>query len=176
MKLPRRRFLHLAGAAAVVPAVSRVARAQSYPTRPIDLEAAVLACAAGDESGLRDIYEREAARLLAVAYRIVGRRDLAEDVIQDAFVQIWQHARTFDPGRGSAQGWIHSVVRSCASRLQRARLLGYTIDDQILLAIFDVFDSNSTPRLPEGCDLRRQLAKLDPEKRASVIRAYVDVV
>ena len=35
MKLPRRKFLHLAAGAAVLPAVSRIARAQSYPTRPV---------------------------------------------------------------------------------------------------------------------------------------------
>ena len=35
MKLPRRRFLHLAAVAAALPAVSRVARAQAYPTRPV---------------------------------------------------------------------------------------------------------------------------------------------
>jgi tripartite-type tricarboxylate transporter receptor subunit TctC len=37
MKLPRRRFLHLAASAAAVPAVSRVARAQTYPSRPVRL-------------------------------------------------------------------------------------------------------------------------------------------
>jgi tripartite-type tricarboxylate transporter receptor subunit TctC len=35
MKLPRRRFLHLAAGAAALPAVSRIARAQAYPTRPV---------------------------------------------------------------------------------------------------------------------------------------------
>jgi tripartite-type tricarboxylate transporter receptor subunit TctC len=37
MKLPRRQFLHLAAGAAALPAVSRIARAQTYPTRPITL-------------------------------------------------------------------------------------------------------------------------------------------
>ena len=37
MKLPRRRFLHLAAGAAAMPAVSRIARAQAYPTRPITI-------------------------------------------------------------------------------------------------------------------------------------------
>jgi hypothetical protein len=35
MKLPRRKFLHLAAGVAALPALSRVARAQSYPTRPV---------------------------------------------------------------------------------------------------------------------------------------------
>jgi RNA polymerase sigma-70 factor (ECF subfamily) len=141
-----------------------------------DLEAALLACAAGDEAGLRDIFEREAPRLLTVAWRIVGRRDLAEDVVQDAFLEIWEYARSFDPDRGSARGWIHSVVRNRARRLRRARLRLDAIDDQVLLAVFGILDSteDSTPRLPEECALRHHLAKLDPKKRASLILAYVD--
>jgi RNA polymerase sigma-70 factor (ECF subfamily) len=137
-----------------------------------DLEAALVACAAGDQAGLREIYEREAARLLAVAYRIVGQRELAEDVIQDSFVQIWQQARSFDRQRGSARGWIYSVVRNRARKLRRARVHSHLSDDQRLLAIFDIF--NSTPRLPEECALRRHMAELDPKKRAGLILAYVD--
>ena len=44
MKLPRRQFLHLAAGAAALPAVSRVARAQAYPTRPVRI---IVAFAAG---------------------------------------------------------------------------------------------------------------------------------
>ena len=140
-----------------------------------DLELALLACASGDKAGLRDIYEREAPRLLVVAGRIVGQRD-AEDVVQDAFLQIWQQARSFDPDRGSARGWIHTVVRNRARRLRRTGLRHYAIDDQVLLAIYDVLDStqDSKPHLSEESALRRYLAKLDPKKRASLILAYVD--
>ena len=133
----------------------------------------MLASAAGDETGLKTIYEREARWLLGVAYRITGRRDLAEDVIQDAFLQIWQHARSFDPNRGSARGWIYSVVRNRALKLRRARLRHRTVDDRVLLAIFDG-GVDSTSRLPEACALRRSMAKLDPNMRASLILAYVD--
>jgi tripartite-type tricarboxylate transporter receptor subunit TctC len=43
MKFPRRQFLHLAAGAAVLPAVSRIARAQAYPTRPVRIIAAFAA-------------------------------------------------------------------------------------------------------------------------------------
>src|SRR5882724_6100876 len=48
MKLPRRKFLHLAAGAAALPAVSRIARAQAYPTRPVRIVVSFTAGGAGD--------------------------------------------------------------------------------------------------------------------------------
>jgi RNA polymerase sigma-70 factor (ECF subfamily) len=103
----------------------------------------------------------------------VGERDLADDVIQDAFLQIWQEAHTFDPNRGSARGWIYTVVRHRALKLRRARLRQGAMDDRVLLAIFDG-GMNATSRLLEKSALRRYVAGLDPKRRASLILAYVD--
>ena len=50
MKLPRRRFLHLAAGAAALPAVSRIARAQAYPTRPVRMIVVTVPPAAGPTS------------------------------------------------------------------------------------------------------------------------------
>jgi RNA polymerase sigma-70 factor (ECF subfamily) len=141
-----------------------------------DLNGALLACATGDQAGLRAIYEREAPRLLGLAYRIVGHRDLAEEVVQDAFLQIWKHAHSFDPDRGSARGWIYSIVRNRAKKSRRAQLRYSAIDDQALLTIFGILGptNDSTPHLSEECLLRGHLEKLDPRKRASLILAYVE--
>jgi RNA polymerase sigma-70 factor (ECF subfamily) len=119
------------------------------------------------------IFEREAPWLLGAAYRIVGERDLADDVIQDAFLQIWQEARSFDPNRGSARGWIYSVVRNRALKLRRARLRHRAMDDRALLALFNG-GTNATSRLLEKSALRRHLAGLDAKRRASLILAFVD--
>ena len=51
MKLPRRTFLHLAAGAAALPAVSRVARAQAYPTRPVTMIVPLGAGSSGDAVG-----------------------------------------------------------------------------------------------------------------------------
>jgi RNA polymerase sigma-70 factor (ECF subfamily) len=142
-----------------------------------DLDAAVQACAAGDETALKEIYEREGPRLLGVAVRIVGQRDLAEDVVQDAFIQIWEGSHGFDPNRGSARGWIYSVVRNRARKLRRARGRLVMLEDHVLLAIFDdgaVRGDMNSRSLPEECALQHHLARLDPKKRASLLLAYVD--
>ena len=73
---------------------------------PDDLDKALAACAKGDRSALRRIFDQEAGRLVAVAQRIVGRRELAEEVVQEAFIRIWTHAYQYSADRGSARGWI----------------------------------------------------------------------
>ena len=78
----------------------------AVPASPFDYESAVEACARGERTALRALYEREAGWLLGVALRIVRNRDSARDVLQDAFVQIWQRAATYQRTLGSARGWI----------------------------------------------------------------------
>ena len=72
----------------------------------------MLACARGERFALRALYEREARWLLGVALRIVRDRERAEDVLHDAFLQIWQHAADL-PARSSARRAAGSTP-SCA--------------------------------------------------------------
>ena len=62
-------------------------------------------------------------RLFGIAYRMLGVRADAEDVLQDAFLQVWQRAATFDAALGSGRGWIYTVVRHQALRAVRGGLL-----------------------------------------------------
>ena len=71
-----------------------------------DYEGALAACARGERAALRRVYEQEAARLLGVALRIVRRRDLSDEVLHDAFLQIRQRSSTYSPSKGSGRGWI----------------------------------------------------------------------
>ncbi len=84
-----------------------------------ELAADLSAVAKGDRQALKRIFDAEAGRLIAIAERIVRRRDLAEDVVQDAFVTIWQKAHQYSTDRGSARGWIHAIVRNRALNILR---------------------------------------------------------
>ena len=97
------------------------------PTQPpahepdgAELEALLARCAAGDRAALEILYTRVAPLLLAVLVRMLRRRDLAEDALQDVFVSVWQRARQFDPIRGRALAWLVSMARYRAIDLQRA--------------------------------------------------------
>ena len=85
-----------------------------------ELEALLSRCAAGDRAALETLYARVAPILLAVLMRILRRRDVAEDALQDVFVSVWQRAHQFDPIRGRALAWLVSMARYRAIDLQRA--------------------------------------------------------
>ena len=142
-----------------------------------DLEMALAACAAGDRQGLRRIFDHEAGRLVAVAQRIVRRRELAEEVVQEAFIRIWTHAHQYSPDRGSARGWIYAIVRNRALNLlrdgKREDLVGEdrleTLQDgeqlDQIMASFHKLDRNSR--------LHECLGSLDEIKRRGILMAYV---
>ena len=70
--------------------------------------------AMGNERSFARLYELTGGRLLAIARSIVGRTDVAEDVLQDSFLRVWRWAHRFDPAKGSAYGWLVRVVRNRA--------------------------------------------------------------
>lgn len=84
------------------------------PTSADALEALLRRCAGGDRTALREIYDREAPRLVGVACGIVRDRAVAEGIVHDALMKIWTRAATFDPARGDARTWIVAIARNQA--------------------------------------------------------------
>jgi RNA polymerase sigma-70 factor (ECF subfamily) len=81
----------------------------------------VARAARGDDRAIGQLYDRYGAVLYAVAYRIVGQRADAEEVVLEAFAQAWRDAARFDAERGSVAGWLTMIARSRALDLVRAR-------------------------------------------------------
>jgi RNA polymerase sigma-70 factor, ECF subfamily len=77
--------------------------------------------AGGDERAMAELYDRYGQVLFAVAYRIVGQRADAEEVVLDTFAQAWREASRFEAARGSVAGWLTTIGRSRALDLVRAR-------------------------------------------------------
>jgi RNA polymerase sigma-70 factor, ECF subfamily len=78
--------------------------------------------AGGDERAIATLYDRYGVVLYAVAYRIVGQRADAEEVVIEAFAQAWREAPRFESERGSVAGWLTMIARSRALDTVRARL------------------------------------------------------
>jgi RNA polymerase sigma-70 factor (ECF subfamily) len=76
----------------------------------------------GDAGGLEELYDRYGDLLYALVVRIVGRAAEAEDVLQEAWLQVWKSAARYDAGRGSVAAWLVTLARSRA--IDRLRSLG----------------------------------------------------
>jgi len=140
-----------------------------------DYEAALAACAEGSRAALRALYEREARWLLGVAMRIVRNRALAEEVLQEAFLQIWRGAHTFDRSRGSGRGWIYTVVRHRA--LQEVRRAAPTISAEAPDVESFAGEDPAAGESLRGIDaetLEHCLEQLEPERRECIVQAFVE--
>jgi RNA polymerase sigma-70 factor (ECF subfamily) len=79
---------------------------------------------AGDADAFATLYDRHSRSAFSLAYRMMGDRQAAEDLAQDAFIKVWRNAASYRAERGSVRTWILSIVhnrgidqlRSTASR------------------------------------------------------------
>lgn len=85
-----------------------------------------------DERALAALYDATFARVFGLVQRIVRRVALAEEVVEDAYFQVWRQAVRFDPARGTALTWLLAMARSRAiDALRReARFAHDTLDDE----------------------------------------------
>lgn len=153
----------------------------SMDTKEFDYGAALSACANGDKQALHGIYSRESRRMLGVALRIVRQRQLAEDVIHDAFISIWTKAGTFDNARGTPLSWMYSIVRHQALNVVRDGQREVTVEDEAIDAAESVSPWNDATRIADSFELRADLSRLhacltqlDAAKRNSILFAYID--
>src|SRR5258708_23113473 len=79
------------------------------------------ALAARDLSALAALYDRYGRLAYALAYRILGEGEAAEDVVQDAFISAWRGAATYRPERGNPRRWLLSIVHHRAVDVLRPK-------------------------------------------------------
>ena len=79
--------------------------------RPDDV-ALVRSVAGGSYDALADLYDRHGAAIFAVASRLTSDRGIAEEVVQDTFLALWDRATSFDPATGSLSAWLHTIARN----------------------------------------------------------------
>ncbi len=77
-----------------------------------DDSALVREVAAGSHDALADLYDRHGAAVFAVASRLTSDRGVAEEVVQDTFLALWDRADTYDPAAGSLAAWLHTIARN----------------------------------------------------------------
>jgi RNA polymerase sigma-70 factor (ECF subfamily) len=76
-----------------------------------------------DSKAFALIYDRHCEAAFGLAYRMVGTRGLAEDVVQEAFLALWRGAGRYDAARGSVRSWILGIVHNRAIDALRRTLV-----------------------------------------------------
>ena len=82
----------------------------------------VHAVAAGSQAALAALYDSHASAVYAAASRLTTDRQIAEEVVQETFLAVWNRAELFDPGTGSLAAWLHTIARN--RTVDRLRALG----------------------------------------------------
>lgn len=136
----------------------------------------------GSAEAFERLYRLCAPLMLGVAQRVVGRRELAEEVLHDAFTTIWRKADTFDPFATQPVAWMVAIVRNRAIDVQSshdvARVDSYhDAADDPDGALDRLFDWSEPPG--EAEDRRRAtswlrdcLSRLQAVERQALVLAY----
>lgn len=149
-------------------------------TEPSSAERAELLlarCAQRDERALRELYKLVSGQLFAVLLRVLKRRALAEEALQDVMVRIWQRADQYVAYRGRAMAWMTAIARYRAIDLLRKQHATSSLDDAPAealadLAATDFSDTTTSQRLRKS--LNNCFERLSAEQRRCLTLAYVD--
>lgn len=130
--------------------------------------------AAKDRVAFAELYAATSSKLLGVILRILSRRSISEEVLQEVYVKVWERAADYNPAKGSPVGWLATIARNRALDEVR-RKTPQSIEDtpEALDVMSDTLDQLS--RMEQGEDLQRLMAcldKLEGNRREIVVLAY----
>jgi RNA polymerase sigma-70 factor (ECF subfamily) len=130
--------------------------------------------AARDAAAFAALYKQTSAKLYGVVARILNRSDIAADVLQEAYVRVWEKAGEFDPVKGSAVAWMATIARNRAlDEARRVRPASLEDQPESFERAADEVDPLAKRERSEGlARLIDCLQGLDEEKRAIVLLAY----
>jgi RNA polymerase sigma-70 factor, ECF subfamily len=77
----------------------------------------------GDNAAFEVVYDRHSTAAYSLAYRMVGSRNSAEDVVQEAFLSLWRSGARYDRARGSVRTWVLGIVHNRAIDALRRSLV-----------------------------------------------------
>lgn len=134
--------------------------------------------AAGDDRSLAELYRRYSGVLLATAMRVLNNPKDAEEVVQEAFVQIWEKASVFDARRGKPLTWAMTLTRNKAidhlRRVQRRRRLHEDVSEEAQIWERMVeHDSSDEAAAHETKEIvRSAVIELSPDQRRAIEMAF----
>jgi RNA polymerase sigma-70 factor (ECF subfamily) len=130
--------------------------------------------ALGDRAAFADLYRATASKLFAVSLRIVRERPLAEEALQDSFVNIWNHASDYAQARSAPTTWMTAIVRNRSLDIVRRSREEPDVDEALTANLVDesAAPAREVEQRAEAHTLARCLEKLDAEQRQTIALAF----
>lgn len=141
-------------------------------------EALISAIASGELWAMEPLYHRYSRILYSLAYRMVADHQIAEDLIQEAFLSIWRHATSYSPQSGAVHSWLASIVhhrtidylRAVRRRSALKETTWEEAEQDDRTAVPDVWDE--AWRSVQSAHVRAALMSIPPEQRMVIELAY----
>jgi RNA polymerase sigma-70 factor (ECF subfamily) len=142
-------------------------------TTPVEITWLLAAVTKGDPAAFERLYQATCAKLYGVVLRILRRHDLAADVMEDAYLQIWKSAGEFNPAQSTPLAWMVAMARRLAIvGSRRPQPLAADGEPELI-------DENegpgTVPRHQLTEDLKRLLTcigRLEPDRQRMLLLAY----
>lgn len=145
----------------------------SAESRGVALDLALVArIASGDEGAMAQVYDRFASIVYAVALRVLGDTEAAEDILQEIFLQLWRNPAAYDSSRGSLGAWLAVIARNRAVDSLRKRRPEIDIDDVVVSVQTDFADSAEKGRFLNR--IRGALEGMSKLQRSALEMAFFD--
>jgi RNA polymerase sigma-70 factor (ECF subfamily) len=151
--------------------ISQLRPAGAQPTELVDLLARI---AKRDSQAFAKLYRLTQAKLHGVVARIVPRGDMSGELLQEAFVKIWEKAADFDPAKGSPIAWMATIARNRAlDEVRRVRPVSLEdMPEGFEPAAVEIDPMGARDRSEQLTALTNCLKTLDDDKREAVMLAY----
>ncbi len=144
---------------------------------PDELVTLLGACARGDRDAFARLYRATSPKLFGVALRILKREDWAEEVLQDAYVNIWNHSGSYAIGLSAPMTWMTSIVRNrCLDWLRKPRVEFSDPDGEIADATASDVEGPLAllERSSDALAIAACLKSLDPKQRQTIVLAFFE--
>ena len=140
----------------------------------IDVRDLMLAISRADRGAFQKMYEATSSRLFGIVLRMVRDRPLAEEILQDVYLRIWQRAASYDPSSGAPFHWMVAIARHRAIDMMRKRRdLLMSPDDEGRDWLESVAGEGDPETMHVDRDgLHKCLARLDDTMRDCIVLAY----
>jgi len=130
----------------------------------------------GDARAFEVIFDRHSGAAFSLAYRMCGRRALAEEIVQEAFVSLWRSNARYDRARGSVRSWVLRVVhnRSIDAFRREVSTAGNDVADDWIAEALPAREltDEEAERRSDARLVRTALDGLPPDQRQVIELAY----